>query len=160
MRSPTNLFSFSLSLLLVSLPFAGVRSVTASENQGNEEHHHTHENKNAHHHKSIDISNHNLIPDVQIEVLEDTMTGWNVKISTENFNFAPDTVNQESSINQGHAHLYINGEKITRIYGNWYYISDLPKGENEIKINLNTNLHEELIYQGEIIGDRTVIIND
>ncbi|AFZ47481.1 hypothetical protein Cyast_1519 [Cyanobacterium stanieri PCC 7202] len=159
MRKTINLFSFSLSCLLISLSVSGIRYGIAHENQGNQ-HHHTQENEHHHHHTSIDVSDHNLIPRVQIEVLEDAMKGWNVKISTENFDFVPDTVNQESSINQGHGHLYINGEKITRIYGNWHYISELPKGENEIKITLNTNLHEELIYQGEIIGDRTVIIND
>jgi len=113
-----------------------------------------------HHHQAIDVSSHNFVPAVNIEAIKDNKEGWNLKIVTENFDFAPQEVNQESSINQGHGHLYINGEKITRIYGNLYHISDLPKGENEIKITLNTNLHEDLIYQGTIIGDRTIIINE
>ncbi len=88
------------------------------------------------------------------------MKGWNLNIETTNFTFAPETVNQESSPNQGHAHLYINGEKITRIYSNWYHLPELPKGDNEIKITINTNLHEDLIYQGKVIGDRTSINNN
>ncbi|WP_241735265.1 hypothetical protein [Cyanobacterium stanieri] len=151
--------SFGLSFVLLSSSVLVTKNTFAHTNKDNN-HHNSPSSSHSHSHKSIDISNHDLIPNIEIEVMEDTMTGWNVKIITDNFTFAPETVNQESNINQGHAHLYINGEKITRIYDNWYYISDLPKGENEIKINLNTNLHEELIYQGTIIGDRTVIINN
>jgi len=118
-----------------------------------------HDHSAGHSHKILDISDHDLIPTIKIHAYPDKMKGWNILIETTNFTFAPETVNQESSPNQGHGHLYINGEKITRLYSNWYYISDLPKGDHEIKITLNTNLHEDLIYQGQIIGDRTSINN-
>ncbi|MGY6531014.1 MAG: hypothetical protein ACXITR_13905 [Cyanobacterium sp.] len=159
MKSPINLVSVSLSFLLISPTAFPLKNAFAHTNEGHN--HHNHESHSMeHHHQKLDVSNHDLIPTVQIEAMKDDKKGWNLKIITENFDFAPQEINQESSINQGHGHLYINGEKVTRIYGNWYYISDLPKGENEIKITLNTNLHEDLIYQGTIIGDRTVIINE
>ncbi|AUC62183.1 hypothetical protein AA637_13970 [Cyanobacterium sp. HL-69] len=156
MKSRINLSLLALSCVFISSSSFSLENAFAHSNQ---EHNH-HNNQMDHHHQAIDVSSHNFVPAVNIEAIKDNKEGWNLKIVTENFDFAPQEVNQESSINQGHGHLYINGEKITRIYGNWYHISDLPKGENEIKITLNTNLHEDLIYQGTIIGDRTIIINE
>jgi hypothetical protein len=108
-------------------------------------------------HKMIEIPEGKPVPQVDLVVSPDTMTGWNLHIKTNNFKFAPEKVNQESAINEGHAHLYVNGKKVTRIYSNWYYLSELEKGNNQIQVTLNTNKHEDLAYQGKIIEDSQTI---
>lgn len=112
-----------------------------------------------HQHKTLEISANSPIPQVEIIAYSDPIKGWNLEIKTTNFNFNPELINKDSNPNEGHAHLYINGEKVTRIYSNWFYISELPKGKNEIKVTLNTNQHEDLVYQGKIIGDTMTIDN-
>ena len=135
-----------------------------SHSMDSSNHNHNHSDsaeiqENHHHHKTIEIPSDSDIPTVQIIAYPDTVEGWNLQIKTTNFDFAPESVNKDSNFDQGHAHLFINGQKVTRIYSNWHYISELPQGENEIKVTLNTNQHEDLAYQGKIIED-TIIINN
>jgi hypothetical protein len=110
-----------------------------------------------HHHRTVMISDDQPVPSVDLVVHQDSLKGWNLEIKLDNFEFTPEMVNQANEPNKGHAHLYINGEKITRIYGNWYYLETLPVGRNEIKIGLNTNSHESLMYQEKLIEDIEVI---
>ena len=42
---------------------------------------------------------------------EDKMDGFNLIISTSNFIFSPQNVNEKNNGNEGHAHIYINGTK-------------------------------------------------
>ncbi|BAQ62800.1 hypothetical protein GM3708_3206 [Geminocystis sp. NIES-3708] len=132
----------------------------AQHNHNHEQNNYQEKSENVHHHQTLDISNKPYIPTIKINVVPDKMKGWNLEIKTTNFTFNPETLNEDSNPNKGHAHLYINEEKVTRIYSNWYHISELPKGENKIKVTLNTNLHEDLIYHGNVIGDQVIIMNN
>ncbi|BAU65277.1 hypothetical protein STA3757_26580 [Stanieria sp. NIES-3757] len=109
------------------------------------------------HHEMLNIPDNQPIPTVDLIVHEDAKQGWNLEIKTTNFQFAPDKVNQKGALDEGHAHLYVNGEKVTRIYDNWYYLSELKPGMNEIKIKLNTNKHEILMYNQKPIEDVEII---
>ncbi|MEM9446942.1 MAG: hypothetical protein AAGA75_00230 [Cyanobacteria bacterium P01_E01_bin.6] len=110
-----------------------------------------------HHHGSIDVSSASAIPSVQLIANDDPINGWNLHLVTENFAFAPEQVNGQSSMNEGHAHLYINGEKIMRIYSHWHHVPSLEPGMNTITVTLNANGHEEFINQGEIVGSTVMI---
>ena len=92
------------------------------------------------------------MPQVTLTVEPDSMAGWNLQLETTNFTFAPERVNRASVVTEGHAHLFINGEKITRLYGSWYYIPSLPAGEHELRVELNGNGHETLTAEGQPIG--------
>ncbi|MFN8015411.1 MAG: hypothetical protein U0R17_02230 [Acidimicrobiia bacterium] len=87
------------------------------------------------------------VPSVTIEVLKDAKMGYNLVIKTKNFKFTPQNVNDEQeSQNEGHAHLYVNDQKITRVYGNYYYLkSDVVKPGDKVSVSLNTNLHKNLV---------------
>lgn len=45
---------------------------------------------------------------------------------------------------EGHAHLFIDGKKIGRVYSNWYHINPLRQGSHTIRVTLNANDHSEL----------------
>ena len=107
----------------------------------------------SHSHKKIEIPPGKPVPQVDLLVYQDTMKGWNLELKITNFKFAPETVNQSSNINEGHAHLYINDKKITRIYGNWYYLESLEPGSNKVTVSLNTNKHEDLVSNSNMIMD-------
>ena len=72
----------------------------------------------------------------------------NLFLELENFRFAPEEVNKTSKINEGHAHLYLNSKKLTRLYAASYFMDELPKGNLEIRVALNTNMHEDLSCTG------------
>lgn len=91
------------------------------------------------------------VPQVEIEIVPDPIAGWNLHVDTMNWTFAPESVNTTSNFQEGHAHLYVNGEKVTRLYGEWYYIPSLPVGEHTLTVGLNANGHEMLMYDGEPI---------
>lgn len=102
-------------------------------------------------HGSLEIPEGQPAPQVTLTVEPDAMAGWNLQLEMANFEFAPERVNQESVTTEGHAHLFINGEKLTRLYGSWYYLASLPPGEHELRVELNGNGHETLTVAGQPI---------
>lgn len=78
----------------------------------------------------------------------DAAGGLHIRISTENWQWAPEEVNQESRPGVGHAHIYANGEKLSRIYGPEHYVAALPPGQYEIRVDLNDNAHNALTVNG------------
>lgn len=51
--------------------------------------------------------------------------------------------------NQGHAHLYLNGLKLSRLYDTTFSIGGLLPGTYELKVSLNTNDHRTYLRQGQ-----------
>ncbi|MEO9525809.1 hypothetical protein [Roseibium sp.] len=88
-------------------------------------------------------------PSVKIAVTPDPASGFNLHIMTENFTFAPEHASQEHVPGEGHAHVYVNGEKVTRHYGPWLHLPALPEGEAVVEVTLNTNDHKMLA-----VGDK------
>ncbi|WP_377186547.1 hypothetical protein [Ruegeria meonggei] len=83
-------------------------------------------------------------PSVAIAVIPDPMAGWNLHVMPQNFRFAPESASAADKDGEGHAHVYINGEKLGRLYGNWMHIPALPKGAVEVEVSLNANSHSPL----------------
>lgn len=110
-----------------------------------------------HNHKQLEIPAGQPVPEVDLIVTKDSMRGWNLEIKTSNFTLTPENVNQGPSFSEGHAHLFINGQKVTRLYGNWYYLGNLEPGTNEIIVTLNANNHDDLVHEGEMISDTEIV---
>ena len=96
-------------------------------------------------------------PELIITALPDPMSGWNLKIVTRNFRFAPENASRSHVSGEGHAHIYVNDEKVARHYGHWFHIADLAPGKNTITVTLNTNDHRQLVVDGEVLSASTVI---
>lgn len=96
-----------------------------------------------HQHEKIHVGD--VIPELDVEVYKDTTSGYNVHIITKNFEWKPEAVNTEPIDNQGHAHIYINDEKIARVYGDWFHIDDhhILDTSNTLRVTLNANNHAE-----------------
>lgn len=110
------------------------------------------------HHKMVNIPPDQPTPQVDLIVHSDARQGWNLELNLKNFKFTPEKVNQAShSYQEGHAHLYVNGKKITRIYSNWYHLPELQPGQNQISVTLTGNGHEMLMVEGKEIKDTEVI---
>ncbi|MEL7214045.1 MAG: hypothetical protein AAGK92_15375 [Pseudomonadota bacterium] len=107
-------------------------------------------------HGSIEVDA-DTAPEVDITVTKDPMDGWNLRVETTDFTFTPDTVNSENVANTGHAHLYLNEVKVTRLYGPDFHIPDLPEGEYEVTVSLSSNDHSYYLVNGERISASTTI---
>lgn len=110
-----------------------------------------------HHHKTAEIPAGQPIPSVDLIVHKDSLKGYNLEARVSNFRFAPEDVNTAAKPGEGHAHLNVNGKKITRLYGSWYYLEKLQPGKNEITVSLNANTHENLTHNGEVIQDTEIV---
>ena len=75
----------------------------------------------------------------------DPVSGWNLNSRTSNFVFAAERAGNAHVDGEGHAHVYVNGEKIARAYGEWFHIEALPTGPVEVEVVLNSNDHRALV---------------
>ncbi|WP_209812210.1 hypothetical protein [Ammoniphilus resinae] len=121
---------------------------------------HSHFSANSSHpgHDYVEIPKGYDVPSVKIFVTQDQSDTWLLEVQTENFKFNPKKVGDKvPSYNEGHAHLYINGEKFNRLYGKYYNLGTLKQGKNKIKVTLNSNNHGTLIYNEKTIEDSMVV---
>lgn len=92
---------------------------------------------------------------VALETELDAVSGVNVRIVTEGFTFAPNSVGAEHVEGEGHSHVYVDGEKIGRVYGPWFYIDKLEPGVREIRVELNANSHGVYHWNGAAVEATT-----
>jgi hypothetical protein len=94
-----------------------------------------------------------LVPAVDLQVRSDPKTGWNLQVETSDFAWAPQNASTEPVMGEGHAHLYVDGTKLGRLYGEWYYLGGLPEGDHEVRVTLNANDHSDYTWDGQVIQD-------
>lgn len=99
-------------------------------------------------------------PTLQLMVMEDAKSGYNVKLATENFTFTPDDVNGENVVGEGHAHLYVDGEKVGRLYGPDFHYDGTFEGTKTFKATLNANDHSEYAVDGAVIEASVEVTHD
>lgn len=61
-----------------------------------------------------------------------------------NFELSLENMGRKNSPNQGHIHLYVDGEKKAKIFEPQYVFKGLPPGSHQIKIELAHNNHEPI----------------
>ena len=97
----------------------------------------------SHAHNSLYEVSSDQAPSVEIDVIEDAVSGYNVRIVTDKFTFTPESVNQANITGQGHAHLYVDDVKIGRVYSEWTHYNENFEGTKEFKVTLNSNDHSD-----------------
>ncbi|MEL7163831.1 MAG: hypothetical protein AAGL96_00045 [Pseudomonadota bacterium] len=97
-------------------------------------------------------------PTIAMAIDKDPTGGWNIILTPGNFTFTPAAVNGPNTPNTGHAHLYVNGQKMARIYGTYYHMPDLPPGQHEVVVALSTNDHSFYVVDGVRIEARADIM--
>ena len=95
---------------------------------------------------------------VEIGATVEPNGGVNVVIDTENWRWAPDEVDQDHVPGSGHAHIYVDGEKVDRVYGPEYHLTGLSPGSHEVRVTLNANSHNELLVDGELVEDTVTVM--
>lgn len=95
---------------------------------------------------------------VSVAAAPDDESGANLSIATTGLTFAPDMVDQPHVPGEGHAHVYVDGVKLGRVFANDHYISDLDPGERTIRITLNANSHEQYAMGGLPVEATTTVV--
>ena len=105
-------------------------------------------------HGGMEVGDTPTPPTVKLTVHKDAKAGWNLQVQVDNFHFALEHASTTHVPGEGHAHLYIDGKKITRLYGEWYHIPALSSGTHKITVTLNANSHEDLMVKGKVVSDK------
>ncbi len=112
------------------------------------------------HHAVLSLPPGSSAPTLSVRVEPDPKSGWNLQISTANFRFSPENASHPHQPGEGHAHLYVNGKKRARLYGHWFHIDRLPKGDVELSVTLNSNDHRTLaVGMDQLRVVRTITVN-
>lgn len=93
---------------------------------------------------------------VSLQVIADSVSGYNLRIATQGFRFAPESAGAAHVPGEGHAHLYVNGVK-TRVYGEWFHLDGLAPGTHEVRVTLNANDHSSYAAGGVMLEDSLVL---
>jgi hypothetical protein len=93
---------------------------------------------------------------VEVNAEPDPLMGANVRVETAGFRWAPEHASGDAVDGEGHAHLYVDGEKVGRLYGGDVHLQ-LDPGEHEIRVTLNGNDHEDLVVDGEVVEATTTV---
>lgn len=97
-------------------------------------------------------------PQMAIEVVEDPKSGYNALITIDGMTLSAENVNGDYVDGEGHLHLFVNGQKVGRLYGDATHIPVLPVGEVEITVGAFANDHRAYSIDGEPIEVSTSIM--
>jgi len=116
-----------------------------------------HGDGHGHGHKLIDVSRWEYVPAISMDIEKDVVSGWNIHLRPDRFKFTPENVNGENIEGEGHAHLFVDEEKVARVYGSWFHLPALTPGRHSIKIQLNANDHSTLAVGDNPIENISII---
>ncbi|MFT4532525.1 MAG: zinc and cadmium transporter [Candidatus Saccharimonadales bacterium] len=105
-------------------------------------------------HKEYIVASGDIVPTVTLSP-ELTAAGLNLRTQVTDFTFTPEKEGEQAAAAEGHAHLYVNGVKITRIYSEWAFVPAgiLPSHFDQITVTLSNNDHSEYHDQtGTAVG--------
>ena len=118
------------------------------------------------HQQLVDVSSRKRQPRLALEIRRDTMDGFNLRLNLEHFLMESpphkpnDETNTRSKHLRGHAHVYLNGVKLIRIYGNEVHLPErvFTSGINSLEVSLNAHDHRQFAL-GAIPLKATLLID-
>ncbi len=97
------------------------------------------------------------IPTVTLTVTPDPVSGFNIHAEVEHLVWTPEKAGLDHVDGEGHAHVYVDGEKVARIYGEWYHLTGTAPGSHDVTVTLNANTHAPYGVNGVEIADTVTI---
>jgi hypothetical protein len=100
-------------------------------------------------------------PRATLKIKKDPTGGFNVHVETKNFVWRPDMASMKHVSGEGHAHVYLDGRKIMRIYNEWFHLNTYQfatkAGEQLLSIEFVGNDHSPYTIQGLPVGAEQVV---
>jgi hypothetical protein len=150
MRMAFGAVNFAVVLAVLSISYTAVARETFENFEGTSPYAHTRLNVTA----GADV------PSLDVSLTPDAEGGWNAELQVEHFRFAPEHAGERHVMGEGHVHLTIDGVKTARWYSAWGHIPELPRGEHEVRVILNTNDHQHYALDNEPIQWTTTLVVD
>ena len=100
-------------------------------------------------------------PTASLKITKDPTGGFNVQVVTSKFVWRPEMASMRYVAGEGHAHVYLDGRKIMRIYNGWFHLNTFQfatrSGEQLVSIELVGNDHAPYTIQGAPIGAEALV---
>jgi len=100
-------------------------------------------------------------PQATLEIQKDPTGGFNVQVKTTNFLWRPEMASMQHVPGEGHAHVYLDGRKIMRIYNEWFHLNTYQfstrSGEQLLSIEFVGNDHAPYTIEGLPVGVEQVV---
>lgn len=98
-------------------------------------------------------------PVVDLQLIPLAGGGYNLRVQTLNFIFTPQNIDREPIPGEGHAHLYVDGVKIARLYGEWHHLAALPADAEVLTVSLYANDHSPFTVDGLPVSDSLHLVD-
>ena len=100
-------------------------------------------------------------PRATLDIQKDPTGGFNVQVVTSNFVWRPEMASMQHVSGEGHAHVYLDGRKIMRIYNEWFHLNTYQfstrAGEQLLSIEFVGNDHAPYTIQGLPVGAEQIV---
>jgi hypothetical protein len=100
-------------------------------------------------------------PKATLDIQKDPTGGFNVQVITSNFVWRPEMASMQHVSGEGHAHVYLDGRKIMRIYNEWFHLNTYQfstrAGEQLLNIEFVGNDHSPYTIQGLPVGAEQIV---
>ena len=100
-------------------------------------------------------------PNATLDIQKDPTGGFNVQVVTTNFVWRPEMASMQHVPGEGHAHVYLDGRKIMRIYNEWFHLNTYQfstrAGEQLLSIEFVGNDHAPYTIQGLPLGAEQIV---
>ena len=98
-------------------------------------------------------------PVVDLQLIPLAGGGYNLRVQTLNFIFTPQNIDTDPIPGEGHAHLYVDGVKIARLYGEWYHLGALPADAEVLTVSLYANDHSPFTVDGLPVSASLLLVD-
>jgi ribosomal protein L31 len=97
------------------------------------------------------------VPRISVAAEPDTVSGHNLFIELDDFTITPENASTDPVDGEGHLHLYVDGQRVSRFYNTALQLTGLDAGEHEIMVEVSANDHSAYAVDGEPIRAMTAI---
>lgn len=105
----------------------------------------------------VEIAGYESIPEITMDMSQDEDGKYVVTIDTDNFTWAEEGTIASTDLAQGHAHIYIDGEKLSATYAPEYELPEMEAGVYEVSVSLVSADHRELLLNNIPIADNDYV---
>jgi len=102
-----------------------------------------------------------IAPTATLDIQKDPTGGFNVQVITSNFVWRPEMASMKHVPGEGHAHVFLDGRKIMRIYNQWFHLNtyqfSTKAGEQLLSIEFVGNDHAPYTIAGLPVGTEQIV---
>lgn len=101
----------------------------------------------------IEMAGYGASPEVDLTLKRGEDNTYIVVIDTDNFMWADESEEDRLRLGEGHAHIYVNGNKVASTYASEFTLPELDQGVHEVTVSLVAGDHREYALNNWPITD-------